>query len=71
MECKKGLMHDRFASNECQECGNTPCTCKKPDSDFCPDCHSKPCACDDNIWANTDKVTNQKEALKTTKKASG
>jgi len=24
----EGMMHDRFANEECDVCGNTPCSCK-------------------------------------------
>jgi len=27
MGIRQGLMHDRFANEECSECGNNPCTC--------------------------------------------
>ena len=46
---KLGMMHDRFANYDCEECGKYPCICKKDNNDFCPECHSKPCSCDDNI----------------------
>ena len=26
----RGLMHDRFANEECEECGQSPCQCNKP-----------------------------------------
>lgn len=26
---EKGMMHDRFANEECEECGNNPCTCEE------------------------------------------